>query len=176
MLARMNPRPEHESAASRAEMAPPRRMVGPTGIYRSKFECEPVMPLPRWASWALVAWTIASATAYTAILRAGGNDAKPARPSVMRGPTEPRFLGPSRRPLRELFSTAHRAALGAPRKNVTRSHTVKMCGHPRAIARNVHACMIYASLPENRIVILLLVRKLRTSWPQRRFPAQHGAG
>jgi hypothetical protein len=59
---------DHELKLTRGDTARPQRIVGSTGLYRTKCDIEPVMPLPRWASWVLVGWMIASATAYTAIL------------------------------------------------------------------------------------------------------------
>jgi len=68
MLAPVRERYDHEPRSKRGAPARPRRTIGPTGLYRTKCEIEPVMPLPRWASWALVGWMIGSATVYTAIL------------------------------------------------------------------------------------------------------------
>lgn len=45
-----------------------RRAVAPTMAVRSKDVLVPAMPLPRWMSWVLVGWLVATATAYTAIL------------------------------------------------------------------------------------------------------------
>ena len=36
--------------------------------YRSKDDFEPLMTLPRWTAWLLVAWTIGATATYTAIL------------------------------------------------------------------------------------------------------------
>jgi len=43
-------------------------MIEPTVTYRAKEEFEPTSPLPRWAGWTLIAWTIGTSAAYTAIL------------------------------------------------------------------------------------------------------------
>jgi hypothetical protein len=68
MLAPVRERHDHEPPSKRGDEARPPRMIEPTGHYRTNSDIEPVMPLPRWASWALVGWMIGSATVYTAIL------------------------------------------------------------------------------------------------------------
>ena len=44
------------------------RIIEPVVMRRDKDEFEAFAPLPSWTSWALVAWTIGSTAAYTAIL------------------------------------------------------------------------------------------------------------
>ena len=44
------------------------RVVGPSAPYRTKCDTEPPLPLPRWTTWALVGWTVASAAAYAVVL------------------------------------------------------------------------------------------------------------
>ena len=44
------------------------RTVGPIGGYRTKDDCEPVAPLPRWTSWAMFAWMVGAVATYSLIL------------------------------------------------------------------------------------------------------------
>ncbi len=44
------------------------RTVGPSGGYRTKNDVEPVLPLPRWASWVMLVWMVGAVGAYSVIL------------------------------------------------------------------------------------------------------------
>ncbi len=58
---------DYHRAASRSEtFARLRASIMPEFVYRSKQELDPVIPLPRWTSWAFVAWTVGTAMLYTA--------------------------------------------------------------------------------------------------------------